>query len=748
MPDRTPRVASALLGVLTLVLASACSRIPEGRSAIDEVTVVGAKQLEASAITDRLATEASPEFLGIFRGLFFDYAIYDRAALHRDLERVEHYYRARGYYDVRVRAGRVIPTSKRHVRVEVVVEEGRPVINHDLVIDGTGHLPPSIAAAVVLAVQKKLRKGEPFDEDKFKAAEAAARRALTDNGYAYAKVDRDVFLDIVQRIADARFTVTPGEPARFGKVTIVGLDPDGKEGPRPQELSEAPLLRAINIAEGEPYSTAAIDRATQALLDLGIFSVVQIVPDLPNPPPASHVVPITAKVEPSRLRQVRLGGGFEFDQIKTDVHALVGWENHNLFGGLRDFTVDFKPGTVLYPTRLGNNIALPNRLLPEERLKFQLKQPGFLEARTEGFVRPEFNVYPLLVQANPLPGAPVIGYAEFKGSVGVDRTLWKFFVSLSYNAQVEDPFSYVNPIDPALKGNVLVLSYPDLLVQFDLRDDKVKPHKGIFLGNDVQVAGFGGTASDVKIQPEARTYVPLGRRVTFATRGTLGWLFPVNYGSFVKGNPADPNGINNLTRSVVTDIETMYFRGFFSGGTSSNRGYPIRGIAPYGYVPFLNPATASSQVQNSCDPTSLMNDHATVANPGSSTPQNVALAKSALQNCLSPIGGFTLWELSNEFRINVSGPFSVSTFCDMSDVGNQPGQFRKGYLHLSCGLGGRYDTPVGPIRLDIAYRFPGLQELGVPDEIHLVNSPSSPISYPPRLFSQPFALAFGIGEAF
>ena len=32
--------------------------------------------------------------------------------------------------------------------------------------------------------------------------------------------------------------------------------------------------------------------------------------------------------------------------------------------------------------------------------------------------------------------------------------------------------------------------------------------------------------------------------------------------------------------------------------------------------------------------------------------------------------------------------------------------------HLSCGGGARYDTPVGPIRLDIGYRIPGLQYPG------------------------------------
>jgi len=545
--------------------------------------------------------------------------------------------------------------------------------------------------------------------------------------------------------------VVPGDAASFGAVTIIGLDPDGKEGPRPAEIPEAPLRRAINIHPGDAYSTSAIAGATQALLNLGVFSAVEVVPDLPSPPPASHMVPLTVKVQPTRLRQWRIGGGLEFDELKSDIHGLVGWENHNFLGGLRDFSVTLKPGIVLYPTRI-NNIVAPNALLPEERLRFQLRQPGFLEPRTEGFLRPEFNVFPLLVQTTTqAPGSPVVGYAEFKGAVGVDRTFWKFFVSLSYNAQVEDPFPYLNAqaFDPALRGNTLILSYPDLLVTFDMRDDKVRPHKGFFLSNDLQVAGFGGTAQDVKIQPEVRTYIPVSKKVTFATRGTLGWLFPIDrsYGSYVEGNPANPDVINNVTASVVRDIETMYFRGFFSGGASSNRGYPIRGIAPNGYVPFLNPQTAGAQVGLSCDPTTLQNEQKVVqTSPSGSVAAQEAGA--ALQACLSPIGGFTLWELSNEIRFAITGPFSASVFCDMSDVGPKPGVFRFNYLHLSCGVGARYETPVGPFRFDLAYRVPWLQKIGSQNETAVANDPSSPTAYPPRLFSQPLAFAIGIGEAY
>ena len=49
------------------------------------------------------------------------------------------------------------------------------------------------------------------------------RRALTDNGYAYAKVKSDAAVDIVTHNVDIVMTVTPGPKCVFGEVRIEGV---------------------------------------------------------------------------------------------------------------------------------------------------------------------------------------------------------------------------------------------------------------------------------------------------------------------------------------------------------------------------------------------------------------------------------------------------------------------------------------------------------------------------------------------
>jgi outer membrane translocation and assembly module TamA len=586
-----------------------------------------------------------------------------------------------------------------------------------------------VAALVRVAATAALPKGVRFDEDAYKGAKDTVKKKLTDLGYAYATVDASATIDPGPRVVDYVFTVVPGPLAKFGKITIVGLDPDAA-GPKPQEIDEAPLRRAINIDEGATYSTAEIDTATQALLELEVFSAVQIDPQLPQPPPADPVVPLIVRVEPTRLRQVRFGIGAEFDEIKTDLHLLAGWEDHNFLGGLRDLSIDLRPGVVLYPLRVGD-IESPKHPLLEERLKLQFRQPSFLEAHTNAFVKPEFNVYPFLVAPNPEATAPVIGYVEAKGVAGVERRFGRLSVSLAYNTQLEFPFSYLQTLNANL--STIILSYPQLVTSLDFRDDPIHPHKGIFLSNDFQIAGglFGGSARDVRIQPEARGYVPISRRVTLATRASVGFLFAESYPhdrneTFDHELDTLPSARGADLKADVRDLQIIYFRGFFSGGPNSNRGYPLRGIAPYGQVPFLLPQTAGQQVAAGCIPGSAG------YNPAA---------------CGLPIAGFTLWEWSDELRFQVSGPFSVAAFCDAGDVSPQQAQIRMRYLHLSCGLGARYDTPVGPIRVDVGYRIPGLQILGQPSEAAAARlDPSNGL--PPTFLGQPLAFSFGIGEAY
>ena len=706
---------ASAVACLLLTLLPGCASIPAGRAAVDAVHIEGNHALDTGDIEDKLATAPSPKFLALWSGVIFDYEIFDRFVLQRDLARVERFYRARGYYEAHARAGRVeYANASRtdHVKITIEVEEGPPVNIKVVHLEGAETAPPDVQKALIAAAGVDVVAGKPFDEEKFETAEHDIKRALTDHGYAYAQVKRSAYVDLPHHTAELSFGIVTDSPATYGPIKFVGL------GDLPEDVVE----RTFNVHEGEAYSTKKLDDAQQALLDLGVFSSVDIVNDLPDPPPADHRVGLTVKLERSKLHALKLGGGVELDVLKTDLHLFGEWENRNFFGGLRRFNVRFTPGVVLYPMRIPD-FHPPTSPLPEEKFRVELQQPAFLEARTHALVRAEANVFPALFVTDTKPDDPVLGYGEAKFAAGVNRVLWKLFGQITYNAQYAVPFSYVGAIDPTLPA--ALISYVEILTQFDFRDDRVHPHSGLFLGNNLQVAGLGGDAQDIRVQPEARGYVPVTRKVTFALRASPGILFPFNYGSTLQTDTpglGPPPGVDKA--AWAKDVQLVYFRSFFSGGPSSNRGWPLRAIGPHGIAPFYNPGQAIRDIANKCAP-----------NPDGSSPDPV--------RCASPLGGLTLWEAQAEVRFPIGGPVSGDTFCDGSDVAPKQAQFRFSArrLHLSCGVGLRYDTPVGPIRLDIAYRIPGVNPTLDDIAQGLDGNPGS-------IFGVPIAIAFGIGEAF
>jgi outer membrane protein insertion porin family/translocation and assembly module TamA len=701
-----------LVASLVSLLALSCTHAPDGRFELTRVKVTGNHQLDDDEIEDHIASHETPKFLGLFPGVIYDYETFNRFVLERVLQRIERFYQSRGYYRAHVRAGRTF-VSGSHVHVEIVVEEGEPVLLRRVDVHGLENLPPKLKKAAEASVTSELTLNVPFEEGKLDAASKALARTLGDAGYAEAQVRTSADVSLPTNVAAAGFWVDPGSVAEIGEVTLQGL---GK-------LPEAQIRTAIGLKPGMLFSQAELDEAKRALLDLGIFASVEVDANVAAKTPGPNGkprIPIVVKLEQAKLRSVRLGGGVMVDALKSDAHLTFGWEDQSFLGHLRKMEIELMPGVVFYPTRFPSFQA-PQRLLPEGRLRSELRQPSFLARRMSLVLKDQVAIYPALLSSAQDPAAPIIGYVDNRTSIGVERAYHRLFGTLAQNLQVAVPFAYSGSRDRDLKG--VVVSYPSLYSSLDLRDNSLHPHHGLFLANELEIAGVGGDARDVKVQPEIRGYVPVGRRLTLAARTSIGLLFAQNYGSTIESNALTgipPAGTDR--RTWVRDVQLMFLRGFFAGGPGSNRGYAPREIGPHGVVPFYNHGQSL--------------DSAQMLRGGVDCTAGSATYEAAV--CDLPLGGFTLWEASLELRFPISGALTGTTFGDAADVAPRAVTFRFGRPHLSVGGGLRYDTPVGPIRLDLGFRIPGAQApTGAADE-----------GTPATMLGLPLALSFGIGEAF
>ena len=167
---------AALAAVVALVVVTtACTSVPPGRSAIDSVSISGTEHLDVDEMAARIVTQPSPKFLGLFRGLVYDYTTFDDMVFARDLARLARYCQARGYFDAKVRARSVSKQKDRHVRVEIEVEEGPVTLIGSVAVEGTDRLPEPLAVKATALAARQLEPGAPFDEEKFRGSEDGLR---------------------------------------------------------------------------------------------------------------------------------------------------------------------------------------------------------------------------------------------------------------------------------------------------------------------------------------------------------------------------------------------------------------------------------------------------------------------------------------------------------------------------------------------------------------------------------------------
>lgn len=706
----------------------------EGKVSDDDV-----EERMATAQSSFLVTHGTVELLGGTGELFFRYERFDRLVLERDLERIERYYQARGYHDARVRAARVLRDGDSTVRILIEVDEGPPTIlkKVDLELADPAKTlpvdPPDLPLAVGRA-RSTLPVGARFEEETFEAVKRRIVRQMTDRGYAYATVSGRAQVDRATHTATATFTIDAGPLCTFGPISIEGHG----------DLPEDKLRAVLDIEPGERFSTDALDRAQVALGDTGVLgSVSTEVVRSPEGAPRRPVVPVRFLVQKTALRSLVVGGGAELGS-SVRAHVVTSWEHRNFLGGLRRLFVDARAGARFYPLQLVNwNVPEPGvRVLPEVRTTAELRQPGLFEERTTGSGRFELKFFrPDTADANGTSSALLYENLELHGTLGLDRPFWKSRVRVgaSVNGQLVapipvygPPFKLHLPTDPetdpesALPAGFdwIYMPYLEANVALDLRrgrgnkPDPINPRSGFYAGANVQAAWiFPEAAWDIRVKPELRAYTAIAGDVTLALRVGGGLLFNFGYGEQLLDveTSCAPGALPCDTNPCAADdagceaararsLQIVQLRGFYSGGLDTNRGYGRNGVNPQEEVLALFQSGGNAGVKQR-----------------------------------SPIGGRWLWEAQLELRFPIYKSFGGSVFVDSGDAWYGALAFRP---HLSAGLGLRYATPIGPLRVDMGVRIPCAQEVGTCEERPLAEGG------PPTLLGLPVNVSIAVGNPF
>jgi outer membrane protein insertion porin family/translocation and assembly module TamA len=185
-------------------------------------------------------------------------------------------------------------------------------------------------------------------------------------------------------------------------------------------------------------------------------------------------------------------------------------------------------------------------------------------------------------------------------------------------------------------------------VDWNGTDDLVNPTRGEIGRFSVEPVGVGGDVHYLRLIGDGRLYVPLPQGFGAATRLRVGSMQPTD-GS----------------------VQIPIFERFYAGGIGSVRGYARHRVGPL----------ASSLL---------------------TTGQCNAKGKNFV-DCDEPVGGRSLVELSGELRHPVTESIDIAGFLDAGQVARQSWRFPLDDLQYGIGLGARYRSVIGPVRVDLGF---------------------------------------------
>ena len=602
-------------------------------------------------------------------GIGLDKQYVDARMLAADVVRLRLFYYQRGYRDAAVTLDTTRTEEGMDVRFRITA--GRPVVASRVEVEP--------APEPGLTEKLPLRPGTPLSLIDYELTRDTLTQRLANRGYAHAYVlaNYEIPRDSPYT-AHVRFEVAAGPLARFGPIEVTGA----------QRVSSQVVRRMLTFREGDRYSQNALLSSQRSLFSLEIFRHAAI--DTVSGP-IDSIVPIRVQVNEGNLHRFRVGTGMNTAEF---MNAEGRWTTRNFMGGARRLEVR---------GRVTNLMSSPLKYLPffescstdlycrlSGSIAADFEQPWFFGSRnTLGLgVFAERLTLPQ-VYVRTARGASVSLRRVLGGGAGASLAFRPELTRLESDGDIIFCVNFVAcdeaAIDQLRESHWLApigLSYA-----LDRANNLFAPTSGSILRIDTEIAG-AGTGSDFaygRVFAELVNYHEVTDGVVLATRVRPGWAKALD-------SEGKLLGLHPQKR-------------FFAGGSNS-----VRGFAQYRLGPKLLTVNGTTLAQ----PVAAGGAGCTAQaiNTGACD-VDALVAERPDQLDVRPIGGSSLVEANAELRFPLIGGVHGAAFVDAGQVWSTPNAARLTDLAWSPGLGVRYLSPIGPIRVDVGYNTRGAERITV-----------------------------------
>ena len=477
---------------------------------------------------------------------------FDPETVEEDVASLQQFYRLeKGFFDARVGRRIVWSPDLSEVQIEFLVDEGRRYRVGEVRFSGAEKVDDAELRAAVIE-RAGVVPGEPYEASAVRRAIDVVVGVYGPLGYIYSPPPPGIAPDpdylsvnpqprfrMEEGVVDLEFVVSEGRPFTVGEIRVRG---NGR-------TQDKVILRAFDLAPGEPYDSAAVQRGQRRLGASRYFSGIRVTPVIPDDPEvAADSRDLLVEVEEQSTATLTFGGSVS--------------SNGGVFGSITYEQTNFD--AFDFPSGLGD---LGESFTGAGQTFRAVISPG--SRRTSASVS---FFEPYLFDRNF--GFGLQGYfntfrrREYRQNVGGGRVRFvprlgrRISTGINLRGENNEIYDVDGPLDARAqdildaRGHTTITSL-GLDLGYTRVDSAIEPTGGFVLDAGWETFGVLGGPSFQRVLTGADGFVPLyrdGRDRAIVLEGRV-----------------DAGAIYN---------DAPFFERFYAGGFGSVRGFRFRGISP------------------------------------------------------------------------------------------------------------------------------------------------------------------------
>ncbi len=617
---------------------------------MNDLSIIVGKNISEYEIVSQLATAETPGGVWIFlneniyRGIGAPRAYYDLNIFYQDIIQLHDYLKDKGYFYANIDTVITYSSDRKYVDITIGINENVRSLIDTVNITGLD----DIASEVKKNVFEKplLKPGDPFTRNILPEEQSRILKQLVNGGYSKAFVDSSAFVRYAStNNISVLFKFNAGRRYVFGATTFDHSD---------ERIDSSIMLRQLDFQPGQIYNEDKRIESEQNLNRLGIFEFASVRqnPLVSITDSVENVIPMIISFRILELQEITPEFLMESTEYSLSTGLGLSYKHRNLFGGAQNFSISARARAnsienLNFIGALSKGLQEPT-LFGRADIQSQLVFPYFLNNKTSASIT-------LSAEAEKQKEYDL---TTLRAKLGFITKLSTYTLGITeLNIERVDPVykigkAGIRPEDSTKQFN-FIESYT---LQIDKTNNFFSPTSGFFHSGTIEEGGLISKSANGFGLPYSEYYkFSILVKHYFSGDFTQAQVFSVKFKA----------GIAQLYNSKNTTPVPLPRR-FFAGGSASVRGWKDKQLS----------ALSSSIIGG-----------------------NFAFEGSfESRTQLSPNGGkiFNVLEIPR---------FWMVTFLDYGNTWNKVSDAILSDVALAVGVGLRYETFVGPARVDLAWRL-------------------------------------------